>query len=178
MVRQNRYTFAVMEDDDFISKTRRKLQMRQLQDVGAALVKLSRDQLARIDMPERLREAIEACRPITKHEARRRQHQYIGKIMRDIDAAPIAAQLAELEAPSKRQTAVFHVAERWRTDLMDDPGAIERFVKEYPGADADRLRELAGQAREEKRRSKSPHSYRELFHVLNALLQDHARRNP
>ena len=178
MVRQNRYTFAVMEDDDFISKTRRKREAKGLQDVGAALVKLSREQLARIGMPENLREAVEACQRITKHEARRRQHQYIGKIMRDIDAGPIAAQLTAIEAPSKRQTAVFHVAERWRTDLMDDPGAIERFVKEYPGADPDRLRELAEEAREEKHKSKPPHSYRELFHVLNALLQDHARRNP
>ena len=121
---------------------------------------------------------VEACRKITKHEARRRQHQYIGKIMRDIDAEPIAAQIAEIEAPSKRQTAVFHVAERWRTDLMDDPEAITRFVTEHPDADADRLRKLAHEAREEKRKSKPPHSYRELFHVLNALLQDHARRNP
>jgi len=178
MVRQNRYTFAVMEDDDFISKTRRKREAKGLQDVGAALVKLSREQLARIDMPENLREAVEACRKITKHEAKRRQHQYIGKIMRAIDAGPIAAQIAELEAPSRRQTAVFHVAERWRTDFMDDPQAVARFVQEYPQADPDRLRKLADEAREEKRKAKPPHSYRELFHALNALLQDHARRNP
>jgi len=167
-----------MEDDDFISKTRRKREMTDLQDLGAALVKLSKEQLARIDMPENLREAIEACRPITKHEARRRQHQYIGKIMRNIDAGPIAAQLAEIEAPSKRQTAVFHVAERWRDEIMAEPGAIERLVKEFPEADANRLRELAEKAREEKRTSRPPKSFRDLFHVLNGLLQDHARRNP
>src|SRR5258708_38561263 len=128
-----------MEEDDFISKTRRKRQMKELQDVGAALVKLSKDQLTRIEMPERLREAITQCRDITKHEARRRQVQYIGRIMRDIDAGPIAAQLAQIEAPSKRQTAVFHVAERWRTDLLEQPDAIARFVKEYPEADPNRL---------------------------------------
>ena len=167
-----------MEEDDFISKTRRKRQMRELHDVGAALVKLSKDQLTRIEMPERLREAITQCRDITKHEARRRQVQYIGRIMRDIDAGPIAAQLAQIEAPSKRQTAVFHVAERWRTDLLEQPDAIARFVKEYPEADPNRLRELAEKAREEKRTSKPLRRYRELFHVLNAFLQDHARRNP
>ena len=167
-----------MEEDDFISKTRRKREMKDLQDLGSALVKLSREQLARIDMPENLREAIMDCRGITKHEARRRQEQYIGRLMRNIDAGPIAAQLREIEAPSKRQTAVFHVAERWRTELMEEPGAIERFVKEFPEADATRLRELAEKAREEKRTSKPPRSYRDLFHVLNVLLQDHARRNP
>src|SRR5258708_5306956 len=104
--------------------------------------------------------------------------QYSGRIMRDIDAGPMAAQLAQMEAPSKRQTAVFHVAERWRTDLLEQPDAIARFVKEYPEADPNRLRELAEKAREEKRTSKPLRRYRELFHVLNAFLQDHARPNP
>ena len=167
-----------MEDDDLISKTQLKRQMKELQDLGAALVELSKEQLARVDMPENLRDAIMECRGITKHEGRRRQMQYIGKIMRGIDAGPIAAQLAAIEAPSRRQTAVFHVAERWRDDIMTEPGAIERFMKEFPEADANRLRELAEKAREEKRASKPPRSFRDLFHVLNALLQDHARRNP
>ncbi len=167
-----------MEEDDFISKTQRKREMHDLQDLGKTLVKLSRDELARIDMPERLRDAVMECRRFTKHEAIRRQMQYIGRIMRDIDSSPIAAQVAGIEAPSKRQTALFHVAERWRTDLVDDPGAIDRFVNEYPEADPQRLRELAERAREEKRASKPSRRYRELFHVLNALLQDHGRRNP
>ena len=167
-----------MEDDDLISKTRRKREMKELQDLGAALVKLSKEQLARIDMPDSLREAVMECRRFTKHEAIRRQMQYIGRVMRDIDAAPIAAQVAAIEAPSKRQTAIFHVAEQWRTDLMADPDAVARFVKEYPEVDPQRLRELAAAAREEKRASKPPRNFRELFHVLNALLQDRARRQP
>lgn len=167
-----------MEEDDFISKTRRKREMHDLQELGKALVELSRDQLARIDMPESLRDAVTECRRFTKHEAVRRQMQYIGRIMRDIDAGPIAAQLAQIEAPSRRQTALFHVAERWRADLVEQPDAIARFVKEYPEADPHRLRSLAEEAREEKLKAKPPHSYRELFHVLNAFLQDRARRHP
>jgi ribosome-associated protein len=167
-----------MEEDDFISKTRRKREMKDLQDLGAALVKLSKEQLARIQMPENLRDAIEDCRKFNKHEAIRRQMQYIGRIMRNIDASPIAAQLREIEAPTKRQTALFHVAEEWRAQMLEGPDAVARFVSEFPEADANRLRELAEKAREEKRASKPPHSYRELFHVLNTFLQDHARRNP
>jgi len=178
MVRQNRYTFAVMEDDDFISKTRLKREMHDLQDLGKALVKLSREQLARIDMPERLRDAVNDCRRFTKHEAIRRQMQYIGKIMRDIDAGPIAAQLAQIEAPSRRQTALFHVAERWRQEMLTDPGTVARFVSEFPGADPQRIRELVEEARSEKREAKPPRQFRELFHVLTAIVQDHARRRP
>ena len=93
-----------MEEDDFISKSRRKRQMTELQELGAALVKLAPDQLARIEMPESLRDAVSECRKFTKHEARRRQMQYIGRIMRDLDAGPIAQQLAAMHAPTHAQT--------------------------------------------------------------------------
>ena len=160
------------EQDDFISKTRRKKEMRQLQDVGAALVKLSREQLARIDMPENLREAVAAGQGITKHEARRRQMQYIGKIMRNVDAAPIAGQLAALEAPSKKQTALFHVAEKWRDDLLADSHAMGRFEREFPHADLHRIRQLLEAARAERAEHRAPKHLRELFHAVNAVVQE------
>jgi len=166
-----------MEEDDFISKTRRKRQMKDLQDVGSSLVRLSAEQLSRIEMPEELREAVMECKRFTKHEAIRRQMQYIGRIMRDIDAGPIVDQLTRLEAPTRRHTALFHAAEKWRRDLLDDDDAVKRFVKEFPEADPHRLRGLIEGAREEERASKPPRSSRELFHVLNAIVQDHARRH-
>ncbi|HXZ47453.1 MAG TPA: ribosome biogenesis factor YjgA [Usitatibacter sp.] len=167
-----------MEDDDLISKTRRKKQMTELQQLGAGLVALSAEQLARVDMPEALRDAVADARRFTRHEARRRQLQYIGRLMREIDAGPIAEQLAALKAPSKRQTAFFHVAERWRQELLDDPGTVARFVKEFPEADPHRIRSLAEGAREEKRAARPPRQFRELFHVLASIVQDHARRHP
>jgi ribosome-associated protein len=167
-----------MEDDDFISKTRRKKNMTQLQDVGADLVRLSADELARIDMPETLRDAITACRKFTKHEAVRRQMQYIGRIMRNIDAAPIVAQLAAMHAPSRKQTALFHLAEKWRDDMLVDGTAVDRFVHEFPAAEPQLLRSLVEKANAERDALKPPKHYRELFHVLNALIQDHVRRHP
>jgi len=167
-----------MEDDDFISKTRRKRQMTELQAAGAALVKLSREQLERLDIPEPLREAVLECKRFNKHEAIRRQMQFIGRIMREYDAGPIVAQLAAIEAPSKRQTALLHLAERWRGEMMSDPDAVVRFAHEIPGADPQRLRELIAKAQKEKAGDRPPKNFRELFHVVNALLQDHARRSP
>jgi ribosome-associated protein len=165
-----------MDEDDFISKTQRKRQMRDLQDVGAELVKLSAEMIARLDLPEGLREAVLDCKRFTKHEAIRRQMQYIGRIMRDLDSAPIAEQLAALHAPSRRQSALFHLAERWRQDMMADPESIQRFVAEFPEADALRLRELVAAAQKEHAAERSPRHFRELFHVLNGVLQDSARR--
>ena len=167
-----------MDEDDFISKTRRKKQMHELQGVGAQLVALSAEELARIEMPQNLREAVQDARRFTRHEARRRQVQYIGRIMRDIDAGPIIEQLAALKAPSKRQTALLHVAERWRQELIADGTALERFVKEFPEVDPHRIRSMVDEAREEKRTARPPRRFRELFHVLSAIVQDHARRHP
>lgn len=167
-----------MEDDDFISKSARKRQMTELQVAGAALVKLSREQIERLDIPEPLREAVLECKRFNKHEAIRRQMQFIGRIMRKYDAGPIVAQLSAIEAPSKRQTALLHLAERWRGEMMSDPDAVVRFAQEFPAADRERLRELVSRAQKEKEGDQPPKNFRELFHVVNALLQEHARRNP
>jgi ribosome-associated protein len=164
-----------MEDDDFISKTQLKRQATELQDVGKALVKLSPEQLARMGLPERLLEAVLACKGYNKHEAIRRQLQYIGKIMRDYDSAPIVAQLEGLQAPSKKQTALFHVAEQWRTELLADPQAIVRFEREFPHADAHKVRALIAATQAEQSAHRAPKHYRELFHMLNTIVQDHAR---
>jgi len=164
-----------MEDDDFISKTRRKKAMIALQDLGSELVRLSPDELSRIDMPENLREAVQAAQRITKHEARRRQLQYIGRIMRDIDCAPIAEQVAAMHAPSKRQTALFHVAEKWRDALLAEPDAAERFEREFPGIDGARLRGLVADAHADRNTGRAPKYARELFHFVNHVIQERGR---
>ncbi len=159
------------EGDDFISKTRRKKQAHDVQALGVSLAKLSREQFGRIAMPEELREALVEARRFTRHEAIRRQMQYVGKMMRDMDVGPIAEQLAALHAPSKRQTALFHVAERWRDEMLADPGAVVRFAAEFPGADAEALRTLAAAALAERQAKRPPKRFRELFHAINALVQ-------
>ena len=164
-----------MDEGDFISKTQRKKRMAELQALGEALVELPAEQLARLELPEALREAVVECRGITKHEARRRQGQYIGRLMRDLDPAPIAEQLARLQAPSRRQTALFHVAERWRSELIEDPASLERFVREFPEADARELARLVEAARAERSGAHGPRRFRELFHAVNAAVQQQAK---
>ena len=163
-----------MEPDDFISKTQRKKQMAGLQDVGAELVKLTPEQVKRLDLPENLREAVLDCQGITKHEARRRQMQYIGRIMRNIDAAPIVEKLAALSAPSKKDTALFHVAEKWRDEMMTDLRALERFAREFPHADSHKIGAVAEAARVERAAKRAPKHFRELFHLLNAAVRQQA----
>jgi molybdopterin adenylyltransferase len=158
--------------EDFPSKTQRKREMHELQALGAELVRLSDQQLASIDLPERLLDAVLAARAISasKHEARRRQLQYIGKLMRTVDAAPIREKLAEWNAVSRSHTARLHRLERWRARLLEDEGALTELVREHPGADTQRLRLLMREAARERAAGMPPRSFRLLFKALDETI--------
>ena len=160
-----------MDDDEFISKSQRKRDSTSLQVMGKELVRLSPEQLARIPLPELLLDAVLECKRFSRHEAVRRQMQYIGRIMRDIDAAPIAEALERMKAPSKRQTALFHVAEGWRDALLAEPDAQARFKAEFPETDGAHLHRLIESARAERSASRAPKHARELFHFVNEIVQ-------
>src|SRR5512137_1547826 len=100
------------------SKTQRKKEMHALQALGQQLVDLSRDQLARVDLPEELREAIDFAHKVTSHEGRRRHMQYIGKLMRAADADDIRAAIGRATGESRAAVALMHFAERWRDRLL------------------------------------------------------------
>jgi len=156
--------------DDLPSKTQRKQQMHDLQALGAELVELNDHQLASVEMPERLRDAVLEARRMTKFEARRRQLQYIGKIMRDVDPEPIRERIAAFRAVSTAHTSRLHLIERWRERLLEDGEAMTELVREYPQADATRLRLLVRNAAREREAAKPPKSYREIFKLLNELI--------
>lgn len=151
------------------SKTQRKRAMHDLQALGAALAGLDAHRLAELDLPERLADALRAVRSITRHEARRRQMQYIGRLMRDVDVAPIAAALARLDEAPRAEKARFAAVERWRERLIDDDAALREFVAAHPGASAATLHPLIAAARAERVAGATPRHYRILFRALNAL---------
>ena len=151
------------------SKSQLKREMTALQDIGTELAELSRERLARIEMPERLREAILDVQRITKHEARRRQMQFIGKLMRDVDPAPLREALDEVRGISAAANARQHRLERLRTQLMEDEAAFAELARDYPAADIQQLRQLRSNALKEAQQGKPPRAYRELFRELRAL---------
>ena len=151
------------------SKSQRKREMTALQDLGGELVALSKERLAKIDMPERLRDALLEAQRITSHEARRRQMQYIGKIMRDVDAAPLRAAMDEINGISKAATIRQHQLERLRARLMEDEAVFSEVARDYPGADMQHLRQLRRNALKEALQNKPPRAYRELFRELREI---------
>lgn len=151
------------------SKSQLKREMTALQDLGAELVALSRERLAKIEMPERLRDALLDAQRFTKHEAKRRQMQYIGKIMRDIDAAPLRAAMDEIKGISQAANIRQHRLEQLRTRLMEDEAAFSEVAGDFPGADIQHLRQLRRNALKEAQQGKPPRAYRELFRELREL---------
>src|SRR3954469_12441207 len=146
-------------DDELPSKTRRKAQMHALQKLGAELVELSKARLATMDLPENLVEAIRDAQRITAHEGRRRQMQYIGRLMRDIDPAPIQERLDAWRGQSKAEIARQHGMERLRDKLVADDAALTEFAQAHPGIDIQALRNLIRNARKEAAAGRPPKSY-------------------
>lgn len=153
------------------SKSALKREMTALQKLGAELVGLSRDRLKKIEMPERLREAIHDAQRFTQHEAKRRQLQYIGKIMREIETAPLQAAMDEINGISSAAILRLQRIERLRTQFMEDESVGSDIARDYPEADIQHLRQLRRNAIKEAQQSKPPRAYRELFRILRDLDQ-------
>lgn len=172
-----------MEDtpdfDDLPSKSQRKRDMDALQAIGAELTELNTQQLASIDLPESLREAVLEARGMKHNEARRRQVQYIGKLMRQIDdPAPIRSKLDGFLSVSAEQTAQLHHIERWRERLLADPKSVAEFIAAYPEADSQQLRTLLRNTADERARAKPPKHFRALFQMIRSLVEARDRANP
>ena len=144
--------------------------MEELQALGEELVALAGDQVKRIDVPDDLRSAIVEAQRMTKHdEARRRQLQYIGKLMRSVEVEPIREALALVRGESAGETAKLHRLERLRADFLADEKVVQEIAQRYPGVDLQHLRSLRRAALKEQEQNKPPRSYRALFQRLKEL---------
>jgi ribosome-associated protein len=158
------------EEPERPSKSQRKRDMAALQDLGAELVTLNADQLAQIELPERLYEAIVAAQRIRDFEGRRRQLQFIGKLMREIDPVPIRARLDEWSGVARASTAQQRLVERWRERLLGEGAALTLFAAEYPGCDLQHLRSLIASVKRDRAQNRTPKNFRELFRALREIV--------
>jgi len=159
-----------MHEDLGKSRTRLKKEATALQKMGEKLVLLSDDQLDRMDLPTGLLEAIQTVRAIKSHGARRRQMQYIGSLMRKVDAEPIEQALLAIEQGDYQQAKAFHRIEAWRDQLVNgDDDLIQEILDTFPDADRSRLGQLVRSARKEKEKNAPPKSARNLFRYLKSL---------
>ncbi|MDM0046457.1 ribosome biogenesis factor YjgA [Variovorax dokdonensis] len=164
------------------SKTDLKRESARLQALGEALLDLRGAPFEQLELDDRLTTAVEDARRITNFEGKRRQMQFIGKLMRlqpaeVIDA--IEAALAEQDRPSAEATAALHEAERWRERLIADDDAIGGWIEIHPATDAQQLRALVRQARKDLKSGapgeapRQGRAYRELFQLVRNELAAH-----
>ena len=159
------------QEDEWVSKTQMKKQMNDLQALGMELTKLSSDTLKKIGLDEELFEAIATYKKITSNSALKRQAQFIGRLMRDTNPAPIEAYLAKLRGDNAAHNAFLQRVEQARTRLLADDGAITQFMADFPQADAGKLRTLIRNTKKEQEQNKPPKNFRALFQEIKAVME-------
>lgn len=166
---------AADQDDngyDRPSKSQLKRDMEALQALGEALVELPKDALKRMPMTEDLGDAVHEARRITDHEGKRRQLQYVGRMMRGLTEAETAAlrtALDEYRGVNKAATARLHWIERTRDKLLADDAALTEFIRQHPDADPQEARTLIRNARREQQQGRPPKYFRELFQWIKTV---------
>jgi ribosome-associated protein len=156
------------------SKSQMKRDSTALQVLGRRIADLPKDRIAQLNLPERLHEAFLAYKTITAHEGGRRQLQFIGRLMRDVEPAPLIEALDRFNGASKAEVAAMHLAERWRDRLLEDATALTEFATAHPGSDIARLRTLMRNAQKEKAAGKPPKDFRELYRELRTAIDARA----
>ena len=188
---------AELKGTDGLSRTDRKKDSDDRQDLGVELLTLRTELMVRLNtqghITDQLREALAEARRITNFEGKRRQMQYVGKLMRKLSEASLEAvkdALNEQRMGSTKDTLALHLAESWRDRLIDDDGALRAWINEFPSTDSQQLRALVRQARKDDVTTKADiakgllprqsRSYREIFQLIKEQmnLADDAMHTP
>ncbi|WP_434779824.1 ribosome biogenesis factor YjgA [Neisseria sp. Ec49-e6-T10] len=161
--------------DDELSKTQKKNQMHSLQGLGMRLTKLSDDTLKKIGLSDDLLQALLMYKKITSNSALKRQAQYIGRLMRELDSTEsIEDFLAKLDGDNVAHNAFLQRLENIRQQLIENDDALVAFINEYPHVDITELRTLIRNTRKEQAQNKPPKAFRALFQLLKQHMQPNA----
>jgi len=161
-------------DDDpveYISKSQQKRDALALQMLGTQLTELSIDQINQLALPEELKSAVLDAKTIDKHGAKRRQLQYIGKLMRNVETDHIKNQLNTLAQQSAEAVNHLHKIEKWRDRFINEGDqALMEFLNIFPETDCQQIRLLIRNAKTEMKQQRPPKAYRKLFQIIKAEL--------
>lgn len=172
-----------LKGGDAPSRTELKRESDAAQKLGEDLVELRLELRTRLGLPERLIEALDEAKRITDFEGRRRHMQFIGKLMRHLDAGTheaIRDALNEQHQPGRETVALLHAAEQWRSRMLDSDDAIGQWLGDHPDTDSQQLRALVRQARKDAKPEMPGHAprhgraYREIFQLLHQALNPDA----
>jgi ribosome-associated protein len=174
---------AELKGTDQASRTDLKRESTELQKLGESLLTLRADLMQGLPLSEKLQEAIAESKRITNFEGKRRQMQFIGKLMRGLDEETLQAIRDALEVQQKGSASdamALHEAERWRDDLIARPDALAEWLRAHPETDTQQLRALIRQAHKDVQPDQDAISkglaprqgraYREIFQLVKEHL--------
>lgn len=175
MVTENTHeleTELVEEGEEYLSRSEKKRRSTAIQKIGEELASFPISAIRSFNLPPDLLQEYEELHSITKHEAKRRKMQYIGKMLRDVDIEPIRARIEEVKEGKAAQSADFHHLERLRDRLLQgDKDAMNFIVETHPDVDIQKLRQLVRNAKKEIEKQKPLKSSKLLFRFLRELEQ-------
>jgi len=149
------------------SKSQLKRDAHALQQLGAALLEVPEHDWQTLGLSEALITALRDAKRMPSRGAHKRQLQFIGKLMRDIDPEPIQQYFDNLHHEARQQAHRHHETEHWRERMLDEgDSAVEAWLTDHPGADRQHLRQLVRQATREQQAGKPPRASRVLFRYL------------
>ena len=161
-----------VEQEEYLSRSEKKRRSTAIQKIGEELASFPITAIRSFNLPADLLHEYEELHKITKHEAKRRKMQYIGKMLRDVDIEPIRLRIEEVREGKAAQSADFHHLERLRDRLVqNDKEAMEYVVETYAEVDIQKLRQLMRNAKKELEKQKPPKSSKALFRYLRELEQ-------
>lgn len=158
-------------DDELLpSKSQIKRECDAIQKLGERLIALKQDELDVMELPDELDDAIRTAKKIKSRPGLKRQRQYIGKVLRQLDSEAIKKQVEQLQHRHDTNTAQFRKMERWRDRLLtDDKTALTEIIESHPEVDRQHINQLIRQAKREQQQEKPPASARKLFKYLREL---------
>jgi ribosome-associated protein len=153
------------------SKSQLKRDAHALQKLGAALLEIPEQDWQVLQLPDALVTALRDAKRMPSRGAHKRQLQFVGKLMRDVDPEPIQEYFDRRQNEARQLVHLQHEAERWRERMIEEGDtAIEDWLNSHPADDRQHLRQLVRQAKKEQEAGKSPKSSRALFRHLRARL--------
>lgn len=157
-----------MDDDDikFISKTELKKDSKKIQAFGKKISDLSLEEINSFNFPDIILKAIKDCRSITSNVAKKRQVQYLGKLLREIDLTEAYLRMDQIKNNSQIEVRNNHKAETWRHRLINDKDSLTELIRLFPDIDRQKIRQLIQNTLKEKKDSNPPKYYRQLFKYI------------
>ena len=154
------------ENKEFVSKTELKKDSKKIQAFGKKISELSSEEISSFKFPDTILKAIKDCKSIKSNVAKKRQVQYLGKLLREIDLSKVYLKMDQINSNSQLEVRNNHKAEIWRERLIQDKDAVTELIRLCPDVERQKIRQLIQNTLKETKASNPPKYYRQLFKYI------------